>query len=119
MNLMLVSGSDIFAGTRTLELKHRRPVDGPLAAGEHGDGRQGDLACVNRIRRDQAVELLLDARDGGDVRRPITTPLLPRRDRQTSSHHSRGSTRCSQLSSRAVAPKPAWASSIANASGEL
>jgi hypothetical protein len=42
-------------------------VDGPLAAREHGDGRQGNLACVNRIPRDQAVELVLDARDGGGV----------------------------------------------------
>src|SRR5580700_1785452 len=42
---------------------------GPLTAPEHGDGRQGDLACVNRVPRDQAVEFVLDARGGG-VRLP-------------------------------------------------
>src|SRR5579863_2956016 len=42
----------------------------PAPAGEHGDGRQGDLAIVNRVPRDQAVVLGLDARDGGGVLPP-------------------------------------------------
>ena len=41
---------------------------GSLAAPEHGDGRQGDLACVNRIPRVSGLarkpEVLAGARSG-------------------------------------------------------
>ena len=59
------------------------------AAGEHGHGRQGDLPSVDRVRRDQAVELVLDARERGGVlpsdhdavgahARQVDVPPLPR-----------------------------------------